>query len=292
MSNYEGKLGEWLKYVQQQIESAGTEGQSSEKSVQAPEKAAQVESTPAKVIVRDRMGQVSIDEVAEVEKGSVIADTSVLEARARRRDNSSIFDDSDVPDVEDFLPFLKDIDSRMDRRTPQQDVEPPIVNFPVFSEGTGEPKPIVKKPEETEVRDEAPVEVKAVAVPVQRVSEPVVGKVDFEAVSVTETPKSAEDIRAQWDRMPKHIQVLFGQAPEEVAQNSYKRFMETREDLVARLLDPTLSLEEAARILNVCPTTVRRYTNKGKLKHFRTAGNQRRFRLSDVLVFVESTTKH
>lgn len=73
----------------------------------------------------------------------------------------------------------------------------------------------------------------------------------------------------------------------EVAQSSYTSFRETREDLLHRLLDPQLSLEDAARVLNVCPTTVRRYTNRGLLRHFRTAGNQRRFKLSDVLEFME-----
>lgn len=75
---------------------------------------------------------------------------------------------------------------------------------------------------------------------------------------------------------------------DEVAQNSYSVFKETREELLQRLLDPQLTLEDTARILNVCPTTVRRYTNRGLLKHVRTAGNQRRFRLSDVLSFMES----
>ena len=99
---------------------------------------------------------------------------------------------------------------------------------------------------------------------------------------------SEPSTQANWDRMPKHLQTLFGAASEEVAQNSYKAFKETREDLIQRLLDPTVSLEEAARILDVCPTTVRRYTNRGVLKHYRTAGNQRRFKLSDVLSFMES----
>ncbi len=74
----------------------------------------------------------------------------------------------------------------------------------------------------------------------------------------------------------------------EVAEASYEAFKETREELIRRLLDPELSLEEVSRILNVCPTTVRRYTNRGLLGHHRTAGNQRRFRLSDVLAFLES----
>ena len=62
---------------------------------------------------------------------------------------------------------------------------------------------------------------------------------------------------------------------------------ETREQLVQRLLDPVLSLEEAAILLNVCPTTVRRYTNRGVLKCDRTPGNQRRFRLSEIMSFME-----
>ncbi len=63
---------------------------------------------------------------------------------------------------------------------------------------------------------------------------------------------------------------------------------ETREELLARLLDPVLNLEETARILQVCPTTVRRYTNKGLLPHERSAGNQRRFRWSQVYAFMEA----
>ncbi|MFQ6097085.1 MAG: helix-turn-helix domain-containing protein [Armatimonadota bacterium] len=62
---------------------------------------------------------------------------------------------------------------------------------------------------------------------------------------------------------------------------------ETREELIQRLLDPQLTLQETAKLLNVCPTTVRRYTNRGILRHTRTPGNQRRFRLSDVLEFME-----
>ena len=62
---------------------------------------------------------------------------------------------------------------------------------------------------------------------------------------------------------------------------------ESREELVERLLDPTLTLSETAALLGVCPTTVRRYTKRGVLKCFRTPGNQRRFRLSDVLDFIE-----
>ena len=71
-------------------------------------------------------------------------------------------------------------------------------------------------------------------------------------------------------------------------RQSTKTTGETREQLLDRLLNPTLTLEEAAHVLDVCPTTVRRYTNRGILPHFRTTGNQRRFRLSHVLAFLDS----
>jgi excisionase family DNA binding protein len=75
---------------------------------------------------------------------------------------------------------------------------------------------------------------------------------------------------------------------EEAGDPSRARLRETRKELIERLVDPTLSLEQTAVILGVCPTTVRRYTNKGLLRHFRTKGNQRRFRLSDVAEFMEA----
>lgn len=94
-----------------------------------------------------------------------------------------------------------------------------------------------------------------------------------------------------WERLPRHIQLL-AQIPapleEEVAQKYYTRgFRESREELIERLLDPPLTLEDTARVLGVCPATVRRYTNRGVLLHQRTVGQQRRFRLSDVLLFLE-----
>ena len=74
----------------------------------------------------------------------------------------------------------------------------------------------------------------------------------------------------------------------QLAQITRSLTRESRDDLVDRLSDPTLSLEQAALILGVCTTTVRRYTNRGQLPHFRTQGNQRRFRLSDVMAFRDS----
>ena len=66
------------------------------------------------------------------------------------------------------------------------------------------------------------------------------------------------------------------------------RKLESREELLARLLDPTLTLEETSRLLEVCPTTVRRWTNKGVLPCERSAGNQRRFKLSSIEAFLRA----
>jgi excisionase family DNA binding protein len=67
-----------------------------------------------------------------------------------------------------------------------------------------------------------------------------------------------------------------------------RRRTETREELLSRLLDPVLTLEETALLLNVCPTTVRRYTNRGILPHERSKGNQRRFKFSSVQAILEA----
>jgi len=77
-------------------------------------------------------------------------------------------------------------------------------------------------------------------------------------------------------------------APTPPRQGRGPRKEETREELLRRLVDPTLTLEETACILEVCPTTVRRYTNRHILPCERSAGNQRRFKLSSVLEFREA----
>ena len=81
--------------------------------------------------------------------------------------------------------------------------------------------------------------------------------------------------------------LLDGARPTPPRKGRGPRREETREELLRRLTDPTLTLEETACILEVCPTTVRRYTNRGILPHERSAGNQRRFKLSSVLAFKE-----
>ena len=65
----------------------------------------------------------------------------------------------------------------------------------------------------------------------------------------------------------------------------------TREEILERLVNPTVTLDEAAKIMGVCKATVRRYTAKGVLPHYRTPGNQRRFKLNDIIEFIENQRK-
>jgi excisionase family DNA binding protein len=67
--------------------------------------------------------------------------------------------------------------------------------------------------------------------------------------------------------------------------------IKSREEILERLVNPTLTLEEAAKVMGVCKATVRRYTAKGILPHYRTPGNQRRFKLNDILNFIENQRK-
>lgn len=90
--------------------------------------------------------------------------------------------------------------------------------------------------------------------------------------------------------LPQHIQALANLPDEtdESAASHYKRYKETRREMLDRLLNPVLNLEEAARLLGVCPASVRRYTDRGVLTHHRTDGNQRRFHLADVVAFIQA----
>lgn len=106
----------------------------------------------------------------------------------------------------------------------------------------------------------------------------------------TEPRVSAIDPELQqvWETLPKSLEFLCSFYDDAVTANYYRgEFKESRAELVRRLLDPELTLEETARLLGVCPATVRRYTNRQWLKHDRTNGGQRRFRLSHVVRFVE-----
>ena len=101
-------------------------------------------------------------------------------------------------------------------------------------------------------------------------------------------PQIDPNLQQIWETLPKSIDFLCEFYDDAVTANYYRgEFKESRQDLIRRLLDPELSLEESSRLLGVCPATVRRYTNRGWLEHHRTTGGQRRFRLSDIVKFVE-----
>lgn len=251
-TNYEGKLGEWLKYVQQQIEAAGNKDKKEEEKeqpVKSEETQAQDEPVAIERIRAIDRG-VMPEDVADIDNESVIAD-SIRTDRFNpiAADDAPTLFDEDIPQVEEFLPFLAETETKpIDVQIPETETHIP----PTSAEGTGTPRPIVRE----------------------------------EPLTKTEKPKPRRK-----RIVGKQVNAVTSPAVKEIAQKSYKPFKETREQLIARLVDPILTLEETARLLNVCPTTVRRYTNRGVLKHIRTAGNQRRFRLSDVIAFMEQSNR-
>jgi excisionase family DNA binding protein len=307
MSDYDSKLGEWLKYVQQQVDSAAKPGEEKPEEQAKPKETVEAAGqtglpldVPQDVISRDRLGRIPASDAADIDPRNIVGDFSLIEDRAPAIDNSpALFDDDEIPNVEDFLPFLKDKEETRPKppAMPQKPAASDSLNH--LPEGTGEPKPVVRPaakepraPETPVVRAE-PIAPQAPPAPAPVVEQPAAkAEPAAKPAEPKQTPAPAQtgDVTEMWNQLPRHIQVLAGTQPEEVAQNSYKQFKETRTQLIARLLDPEISLEEAARVLNVCPTTVRRYTNRGVLKHHRTGGNQRRFRLSDVLAFLEVNT--
>jgi excisionase family DNA binding protein len=97
------------------------------------------------------------------------------------------------------------------------------------------------------------------------------------------------NLQKVWANLPKSVMFLASLYDDSVTSHYYTgEFKETRQELIKRLLDPQLNLEEVSRLLGVCPTTVRRYTTRGWINHHRTPGGQRRFLLSDVVHFVET----
>ena len=102
------------------------------------------------------------------------------------------------------------------------------------------------------------------------------------------TPPMDAELQETWETLPRSIEFLTSFFDDSVTANYYRgEFKESRNELLRRLLDPELTLEETSRLLGVCPATGRRYTNRKWLAHHRTRGGQRRFRLSDLVRFVD-----
>lgn len=79
-------------------------------------------------------------------------------------------------------------------------------------------------------------------------------------------------------------EVLF--SDETLVKQRRRGTQETRRQLIARLENPELSLQEAAILLGVCRATVRTYCDEGLLRHTRTEGGQRRFHYLDIKDFL------
>lgn len=208
----------------------------------------------------------------------------------------SFDNETPVPSIENYLPYL--------RSRPEAPAVPPAAKVEDRADPIAEVA-IEAEPAGVAVQQEVSPPVIEAAAPIQEKTveavEPPAPARRFGPTNRrskhgrrTHAEQAASPIAAEelWSLVPRHLRTLVAMGGEEVAQNSYKRsFKETRIDLIQRLLDPTLSLEDTARLLNVCPTTVRRYTNRGMLRHQRTVGDQRRFKLSDVLSFLETQSK-
>lgn len=295
MANYDNKLGEWFKQVEAQEQEL-----KAKKTGEAPPVREEPKSVASDTQVAPQIRKLDIEGpareapasiVATVETVGVVADTTLAgpaiedQPSVEQTESASrLFTEEEVPHVEDFFSFL----NRSAEQPVVEEVEEHVFELPKeqsrlsIAEGTGEPRPIAPPAPPAPPVETPQVQAKVeMELPLEPAPAP--------KPRIEQKAEQAQDasVQANWDRMPRHLQTLFGASGKEVAQHSYKAFKETREGLIQRLLDPTVSLEEAARILNVCPTTVRRYTNRGVLEHFRTAGNQRRFRLSDVLVFMD-----
>jgi excisionase family DNA binding protein len=112
---------------------------------------------------------------------------------------------------------------------------------------------------------------------------------DDTAPTASLTPSVTDNDQADgavWRGLPENVRRL-AQLSADLLPDATPQSPERRQ-LIERLLNPLLSLEDTARLLGVCTATVRRYANKGALAHQRTIGQQRRFLLSDVLALLES----
>jgi len=103
--------------------------------------------------------------------------------------------------------------------------------------------------------------------------------------------KSKEEIKLPTIKQPEQTELPLPDLLKVEGGKIDKSLFDKRQELIKQLLDPQVNLEEAALLLNVCKSTVRHYTDSNLLPHIRTIGGQRRFRFSDILVFLEKREK-
>jgi excisionase family DNA binding protein len=314
------RLDEWQKWLDSQFLDAEKDSKARQPEQPAASSEAVPEETPSFATRSEASALPAEPTPAAASEPSTPVTASLPGAPA---------DEMEVPSIERYLPFLRPREAAQPASEPEIKEEHPSLPElePAVHPADMEvaETPVEAMPTEAKAPAEAPAETDSYAVEASAVP-PETGARAKDSVPPTETvpaqpersspavggrrfgishrrarharnvipQQDPESVSAPelWKLVPKHIQVLVAMGSDEIAQNSYKRaFRESRLELIHRLLDPTLSLEDTARLLNVCPTTVRRYTNKGLLTHQRTAGDQRRFRLSDVLAFLEAQSQ-
>ncbi len=128
--------------------------------------------------------------------------------------------------------------------------------------------------------------------PDPHIADPPVYGLDPGGVSVSSHATPTAGVRASTLRRGISAVVQQSALPMELGPLERRRggrrpITETREEIIRRLLDPELTLHEAAAVLDISKATVRRYTDQGKLVCLRTTGGQRRFRLSALLIFLD-----
>ena len=158
MAHYDFKLGEWFKQVSKKEEelkakkeTGSLPPQTEAQRITATERKAEVVEVGAPAV------EAPASAMSAAETREVFADIAVLERRepstgtpraiGNRPDKpSTLFDDSEIPPVEDFLSFL----DRSPRNEPSLSEQmPPVREEPAerklehLSEGTGSPRPVV-----------------------------------------------------------------------------------------------------------------------------------------------------
>ena len=152
MADYDNKLGEWFQQVEKSAQAIKAK---KDTPAAEPRETAQIERREAQETVP--AAQPTASAVATMENGNnasrplrAVATRGIRNrhpapGECSRGQQPLLFDDSDIPSVEDFFSFLS--------RSEESATEEPVVEVSRdqrllnLSEGTGEPRPIAPKPQ-------------------------------------------------------------------------------------------------------------------------------------------------
>lgn len=260
-------LEDWFKYLEQQYVNEKAEKEKQEQTQPPAPKEANIPSAPS-------APKTSVQPPRSTSSPPVLEQVQMIE--------------TPVPDPAEYIFTLRRASSEPAPSSGEAEIEP---QPRAESANPAAPSAPGAEVESTESVSEPYAEETPIVEPEPKTERPIRAKATrrspyTRSVRPVPPPQSIEDL---WKRVPKHVRLLVELGDDAVTQRYYdRRFKESRQELVERLLNPSLTLEDTARLLGVCPTTVRRYTQRGLLNHYRTPGNQRRFRLSDVIAFLEA----